>query len=168
MKCRVFKFVLLLVAVLVSRESLAEPQSSILASVKQMVAEYGTLKGVNCVELHKGHGLGLVKAILRPKLGKEFLDGVNSIIIIEHTKASNEICHSLWCRLEGYAATHREFRFDNNEFGGGERVRGYVAIDETTMIASELVMSVDDKGAKLLIYMGGVLDAKKMDLAPKQ
>ena len=123
---------------------------------------------MNCAVIQKGQGLAIVKAFLRPKLGKEFLDGVTSIIIIEHTKASDVVCATLQDRLNDYSATLREFKFDNNEFGGGERVRGFVAIDEVSMVASDLVMFVEDKGAKLLIYMGGVLDVEKMDLTPKK
>ena len=140
---------------------------SVSDSVKQIVAEFKDAKGVNSVVIQKGQGLGFVKAILKPKLGKEFLDGVNSIIIIEHSKASNEVCAALQDRLNAYSATLHEFKFDNNEFGGGERVRGFVAIDEKAMVASDLVMFVEDKGAKLLIYMGGVLKVEALDLSPK-
>ena len=140
---------------------------SVSDSVKQIVAAFKDAKGVNSVVIQKGQGLGFVKAILKPKLGKEFLDGVNSIIIIEHSKASNEVCAALQDRLNAYSATLHEFKFDNNEFGGGERVRGFVAIDEKAMVASDLVMFVEDKGAKLLIYMGGVLKVEALDLSPK-
>lgn len=145
----------------------ADQPISVSDSVKQIVAEFKDAKGVNSVVIQKGQGLGFVKAILKPKLGKEFLDGVNSIIIIEHSKASNEVCAALQDRLNAYSATLHEFKFDNNEFGGGERVRGFVAIDEKAMVASDLVMFVEDKGAKLLIYMGGVLKVEALDLSPK-
>ena len=79
----------------------------------------------------------------------------------------NEVCATLQERLNAYSATLHEFKFENNEFGGGERVRGFVAIDETTMVGSDLVMFVEDKGAKLLIYMGGELKVENLDLSPK-
>ena len=167
MKNRVFRLFLLLAAVSASWTISAEPQQSVLDSVKQIIAEFKDTKGVNSMVLQKGQGLGLVKAILKPKLGKEFLDGVTSIIIIEHSRASNEVCATLQERLNAYSATLHEFKFENNEFGGGERVRGFVAIDETTMVGSDLVMFVEDKGAKLLIYMGGVLKVENLDLSPK-
>ena len=167
MKNRVFRFVLLLAAVSASWTVSAEPQQLIAASVKQIVAEFKGTKGVNCMVIQKGQGLGLVKAILKPKLGAEFLDGVTSIIIIEHSKASSEVCESLQNRLNAYSETLRDFQFNNNEFGGGESVRGYVAIDESMTVASDLIMFVEDKGAKLLIYMGGVLKVEKLDLSPK-
>ena len=168
MKNRAFKLALLLLLLLCGWRVSAAPKQSVVASVKEIVAEFKDIKGVNCAVIQKGQGLAIVKAFLRPKLGKEFLDGVTSIIIIEHTKASDVVCATLQDRLNDYSATLREFKFDNNEFGGGERVRGFVAIDEVSMVASDLVMFVEDKGAKLLIYMGGVLDVEKMDLTPKK
>ena len=145
----------------------AEPSISVQTSVKQLITELKDVKGVNSMVLQKGHGLGLVKAILKPKLGKEFLEGVTSIIIIEYSKASEDISASIQNRLDSYSATLQKFEFSKNEFGGGESVKGYVAIDET-MTASDLVMIVENKGAKLFIYMGGVLKAKELDLSPKQ
>ena len=167
MKNRVFRLVLLLAAVSASWTVSAASQQSVIDSVKQIIAEFKDTKGVNSMVIQKGQGLGLVKAILKPKLGKAFLDGVTSIIIIEHSKASNEVCESLQNRLNAYSETLRDFQFNNNEFGGGERVRGFVAIDETTMVGSDLVMFVEDKGAKLLIYMGGELKVENLDLSPK-
>ena len=86
---------------------------------------------------------------------------------VEYSKASEEIATSIQNRLDSYSATLQKFEFSKNEFGGGESVKGYVAIDET-MTASDLVMIVENKGAKLVIYMGGVLKAKELDLSPKQ
>lgn len=167
MKNRVLKVALFISLVFTSRVLSAEPMSSVETSVRSMVAELDDVKGVNGMVLQKGRGLGVVKAILKPKLGKEFLEGVTTIIIIEYSKASEEIATSIQNRLDSYSATLQKFDFSKNEFGGGERVTGYVAIDET-MTASDLVMIVENKGAKLFIYMGGVLKAKELDLSPKQ
>ena len=95
------------------------------------------------------------------------MEGVTSIIIIEHSKASEEVSATFQSRLNSYATTLQEFKFNDNEFGGDESVRGYVAIDET-MVASDLVMIVEDKGAKLFIYMGGVLEVEKLNINPKK
>ena len=160
--------VLAFASLCVSLSSFANSSWSVKESVMQIVAEHEKTKGVNTIALQKGQGLGVVKAFLRPKLGKELLEGVTSIIIVEHSKASEEVCASLQERLNSHSATLQGFVFEDNEFGGGEKVRGYVAIDETTMVASELIMFVEDKGAKLLIYMGGVLDVNKMNLTSKQ
>lgn len=161
-----FRLTLCLVFVLASLNVSAEELSTVKASVREIIAELKDAKGVNSVELQKGQGLGVIKAFLRPKLGKEFLEGVTSMIVVEHSKASEEVCATIQKRLDSYSATLREFRFDNNEFGGNEKVRGYVALDET-MVGSDLVMIVEDKGAKLFIYMGGVLKVEKLDLSSK-
>ena len=168
MKRAIIISVSVLTSLCVSFSSFANSSWFVKESVMQIVAEHEKTKGVNALVLQKGQGLGVVKTFLRPKLGKEFLEGVTSIIIIEHTKASDEVCSILQGWLNDYSAALQEFKFDNNEFGGGEKVRGCVSIDETTMVASELVMFVEDKGTKLLIYMGGILDVGKMDLTPKK
>ena len=167
MRNSVLKVALFISLVFTSHVLSAEPVMSVEASVRSVVAELEDVKGVNSMVLQKGHGLGLVKAILKPKLGKEFLEGVTTIIIVEYSKASEEIATSIQNRLDSYSATLQKFEFSKNEFGGGESVKGYVAIDET-MTASDLVMIVENKGAKLFIYMGGVLKAKELDLSPKQ
>lgn len=161
------RFTLLFAFVCVSLSSLAESPKSVRLSVEQIVTEFKGEKGVNSVVLDKGQGLGLIKVFLRPKLGKEFLEGVTSMIIIEHSKASEEVSATFQNRLDSYAATLQEFKFSDNEFGGGEKVRGYVAINES-LVASDLVMIVEDKGAKLFIYMGGVLEVEKLSLNPKK
>lgn len=167
MKDGFLRLALLFAFICTSWSLLAKPSMSVRLSVEQIIAEFKDVKGVNSMILDKGQGLGLVKVFLRPKLGKEFLEGVTSIIIIEHSKASEEVSAAFQSRLNSYATTLQEFKFNDNEFGGGESVRGYVAIDET-MVASDLVMIVEDKGAKLFIYMGGVLEVEKLNLNPKK
>ena len=95
MKNRVLKVALFISLVFTSRVLSAEPMSSVETSVRSMVAELDDVKGVNGMVLQKGRGLGVVKAILKPKLGKEFLEGVTTIIIIEYSKASEEIATSI-------------------------------------------------------------------------
>ena len=167
MKNGFLRLALLFAFICASWSLLAKPSMSVRSSVEQIIAEFKDVKGVNSMILDKGQGLGLVKVFLRPKLGKEFLEGVTSIIIIEHSKASEEVSATFQSRLNSYATTLQEFKFNDNEFGGGESVRGYVVIDET-MVASDLVMIVEDKGAKLFIYMGGVLEVEKLNLNPKK
>ena len=161
-----FRWTLCLAFVLASLSVSAEELSAVRASVREVIVELKDVKGVNSVELRKGHGLGIIKAFLRPKLGKEFLAGITSIIVIEYSKASEEVCDTMQKRLDSYSATLQEFKFDNNEFGDNEKVRGYVAIDDK-MIGSDLVMIVEDrgKGSKLFIYMGGLLKVEALNLA---
>lgn len=62
--------------------SYAQKTSDIEVKFNELIQKYENVKGVDCVSVTKGSGLGLVKAMLNKEFGKDFMKGVTSINFI--------------------------------------------------------------------------------------
>ena len=132
----------------------AQAPSKVENKVNALVKKYENVKGVDCVSVTKGSGLGLVKAMLNKEFGKDFMKGVTSINFINYSDASQETCQSLRKELDGFLSLLEEFKDEDKESTDYEFVRSFaLPIDKNTI--SDFVIAMEDKESKMIIYMAG-------------
>ena len=69
----------------------AQQAADIEKSVEIIATEFDSTEGVECMVITQGIQLKLIKSAFQPKLGKEFMKRVTSMVIIDYSKASGAI-----------------------------------------------------------------------------
>ena len=132
----------------------AQETSKVEIKVKQLVAKYEGVKGVDCNILTKGSDLGLVKLMI----GKE-MKGVTAITFFDYSKASPQTCQALRDDLNVIISMLQEFNMDNEkELAGFDYFRCF-ATQLTDNIASDIMIIMENKDSKILMYMAGKIEA---------
>ena len=96
----------------------AQEPSQVENTVDAIVKKYDGIDKVQCVKVAKGSGLKLLKMMLKREFGKEFMQGVTSITIINYSEASQETCQAIRQELDVFASCKcgRLVVFYNNIF----------------------------------------------------
>ena len=77
-------------AMLTMMSGYAQDSLQVKNMVHAMAKKYDSVKGVECVTVEKGSGLGLVKTMFNKQFGKSFMKGVTSITVIMHAIISGD------------------------------------------------------------------------------
>jgi hypothetical protein len=161
---QIVKKVILFVALCVIATSYcyAQEPSKVETKVKEIVKRYEKVKGVESVTVSKGRGLGLVKMMLSEQLGKDFMKGITSIIIINYSDAPQEVCLELRKEFDSFKSILQEFDPDKGKDKSKEKgasddgtTRGFASISESDKSVSDLIISIEDKESKMIMYMAG-------------
>ena len=140
----------------------AEQPVKIEESVKAIAAEFQNATGVECMVIDGGFGLGLIKGLFKSKFGKEFMKDVTSMILIDYSKAANEVAEALRKRLDSFSGVLQEFELKKGELAEGQYVKCYAKIEEPNL--SDMMMIIEEKGSRMYLYMGGKLNIDKLQL----
>lgn len=159
MKKRLFAVCIAVSSLLASLNMSAAEPVKIADSVNQITLEFENVEGVECTSIKKGEGLGLIKAMFSKYFGRKFLKGVTSMVIIDYTNASEEVCASLRNRVETFSEVLDEFDLGEGELEEGEYVKSYATVNGTTSI-SDFMAIIEDKESKMFMYMSGELVIK--------
>lgn len=122
----------------------------------ELIQKYEKVKGVECMTLVKGRGLGMVKMMLNKQFGKDFMQGVTSIAIINYSESSQETCLALRNELDAFKSLLEEFNvgeakaFDSNDY-----VRGFASASSDDKTISDFIIAVEEKDSKIIMYMAG-------------
>ena len=129
--------------------------SEVETKMNEILKKYESVKGVDCMTVTRGSGLGLIKTMLNQEFGKNFMKGVTSITIINYTDASPEVCLALHKELDSFLSLLEEFKDkDEKPTDEQEYTRSFARpIDENTI--SDFVIAMEDKETKMIIYMAG-------------
>ena len=126
--------------------------------VQAMVKKYDSAKGVVCVTVEKGSGLGLVKTMFNKQFGKDFMKGVTSITIIEYSDASPETIQALRNDLDTFTSLLEEFNFnEKNKSANNDYVRCFATISKEDGTLSDFIFALEDEESKMFLYMAGVI-----------
>ena len=138
----------------------AQERSKAEIKISEIVKRYEEVKGVECVTVVKGRGLGLVKMSFNQQYGKEFMKGVTGITIIEYSDASPETCEALHRELDGFVELLEEFNLGKEEeLSKNDYARSFASIvDEETI--SDFIIAIEDKESKVIMYMSGKMKLK--------
>ena len=153
----VMKRVLLLVALVMVAfvSGYAQELSQVEKAVGEIVRKYENTKGVECVTVTKGSGLGMVKMMFNKQFGKDFMRGVTSITFIEYSEASKEVCLALRKELDAFTALLEEFKVgEEDKFAGNDYTRCFAAVSPDATL-SDFVFALEDEETKMLMYMAG-------------
>ena len=103
MKHVVKKLVLLVALTMMTMlTTYAKETSKVEVKVKQLTTKYEEVKGVDCMTVTNGFGLGLVKLMFNKQFGKEFMKGVTAITVIDYSDASQQTCQALRKELNAF------------------------------------------------------------------
>ena len=124
--------------------------------VGELVKKYENVEGVDCLSVVKGGGLEMVKLMLSKELGRSFMKGVTSITIIDYSSASQETCLSLRKELDAFLSILEEFDIsEDNSFADCDYIRSFALTSETEESISDLIIAMEDKNTKSIMYMAG-------------
>lgn len=160
------KKIVLLVALLLSTmvAGYAQESSKVESKVNELVKKYENVKGVDCMSVAKGGGLGMVKMMLRSQFSKDFLKGVTSITFINYADASKETCQALRKEMDIFKTLLEEFNVsDNKEIDAKEYVRCFVSASKEDNAITDFVIIVENDGSKLMMYMSGKIKIEDLE-----
>ena len=155
----------MLALMFVSLSVVAANPTKVADAVKQIVAEYDDVSGVECIEVGQGNGLGLFKAMFKQQLGKDIMQGVTSMIIIDYTKASQEVCTEIRKKIDSFSATLQEFKLGKSQLNEGQSIKSFAKVSETSDAATitDLIIVMEESGHRMCIYMCGVIKVEKLE-----
>ena len=150
------KIVLLLALCVMSMvTAFAQVPSQVETKIKEIVKQYDPVKGVDCLTVAKGSGLGLIKVMLNQQFGKDFMKGVTSITVINYSEASQETCLALRNEIEQLATLLQDFKMgDEKEFAEYSYVKSLATIVGENAI-SDFIVAMESKDVKTIMYMSG-------------
>ena len=130
--------------------------------MKEIVAKYEKVAGVDCTVLEKGSGLGIVKMMLNQQIGKDFMKGVTSIIIIDFSEAKEQTRKELNQDIDTFKTMLQEFKSDDDKDSAGkEKTRGFAYVSDDGTI-SDFLFASEDSESKMLMYMAGKINVKDL------
>lgn len=147
---------------LLSFGATAQQSVNIEPKIKAIASEFENSKGVDCVEISEGLGLTMVKKAFTPQFGKEFMKDVTSMVIIDYSDASNDVCSAIRRRVESLSAYLEEYTPKDNSVKEGEYLKSYATVKDKKHISNFVVITESGKD-KIFIYMGGVLNIEKLE-----
>ena len=133
----------------------AQSSTKVETKVNELVKRYENVKGVDCVTVKKGSGLGIVKMMLNNEFGKDFMAGVTRINIINYPDASQSTCLALRKEFDLFGSMLEDFNMGEDEdFKEYDYARCYAAISGSNTI-SDFMIAMEDSDAKMMMYMAG-------------
>ena len=156
------KNVIILVALsmLTMLTSYAQTSSKVETKMKQLVTKYEEVKGVDCMTVTNGFGLGLVKMMFNKQFGKEFMKGVTAITVIDYSDASQQTCQALRKELNVFTTLLEEVKLgEEKELADFDLVRCFVMPSDDKTI-SDFIIAVENKDSKMIMYMAGKIKIK--------
>ena len=156
------KNVIILVALsmLTMLTSYAQTSSKVETKMKQLVTKYEEVKGVDCMTVTNGFGLGLVKMMFNKQFGKEFMKGVTAITVIDYSDASQQTCQTLRKELNAFTSLLEEVKLgEEKELADFDLIRCFVMPSDDKTI-SDFIIAVENKDSKMIMYMAGKIKVK--------
>lgn len=151
------KIALLVVMIMMTfMTAYSQELSPVEKKVNELVKKYENVEGVDCLSVVKGGGLEMVKLMLSKELGRSFMKGVTSITIIDYSSASQETCLSLRKELDAFLSILEEFDIsEDNSFADCDYIRSFASTSESEESISDLIIAMEDKNSKSIMYMAG-------------
>ena len=163
MKQSLFRAILAVALAFTGLGVAAQQNTNIEERVKQEAAEFDNTKGVNCLVLSQGAGLGMVKTAFKAKFGNAFMKDVTSMVIIDYSDASAEVCSALHSKIASIAEQLQDFTPDNEDAKDGKYVKSYATVQGETNISDFMIITEDGKD-KIFLFIGGILNTDKLEL----
>ena len=152
------KKVVILVALCIMIMASGYSQEPLTVELKfnELIQKYENVKGVECMTLVKGRGLGMVKMMLNKEFGKDFMKGVTSIAIINYSESSQETCLALRNELDSFKFLLEEFNVgEAKAFDGNDYIRGFASASNDDKTISDFIIAAEEKDSKIIMYMAG-------------
>ena len=132
----------------------AQPTSTGRELMTSIVEKYGEDKGVNGMVCTKGNGLEMIKLVLRKEFGKDFIKGVDMIIIIDYSKAEQQVAEVIRTQTESLSASYEQKELPE-EMAKGNYMRNFFKLNDSKEVITDMVVLVESAENKTVIYFGG-------------
>lgn len=132
----------------------AQPTSTGRELMTSMVEKYGEDKGVNGMVCTKGNGLEMIKLVLRKEFGKDFIKGVDMIIIIDYSKAEQQVAEVIRTQTESLSECYEQKELPE-EMTKGNYMRNFFKLNDSKEVITDMVVLVESAENKTVIYFGG-------------
>ncbi|MBR5845389.1 MAG: hypothetical protein IKY65_03935 [Rikenellaceae bacterium] len=132
----------------------AQPTSTGRELMTSMVEKSGEDKGVNGMVCTKGNGLEMIKLVLRKEFGKDFIKGVDMIIIIDYSKAEQQVAEVIRTQTESLSASYEQKELPE-EMTKGNYMRNFFKLNDSKEVITDMVVLVESAENKTVIYFGG-------------
>ena len=119
-----------------------------------MVDRYSQNKGVNGMVCTKGNGLEMIKLVLRKEFGKEFIKGVDVIIIIDYSSADKQVAEAIRAQTDTLSASYEQKELPK-EMTEGSYMRNYFKLSENKEAITDMVVLMENESTRTVIYFGG-------------
>lgn len=134
----------------------AQQPSNVEVKVKELVKKYENVKGVECMVVDKGMGLGMIKMMFNAQFGKAFMKGVTGIVIIDYTDASQEVVLSIHNELDTFKTMLEEVdTSEDEELAASDYARSFTKVSADEKSISDFIIAIEDKESKMMMYMAG-------------
>ena len=152
--------ILVALSMLTMLTSYAQTSSKVETKMKQLVTKYEEVKGVDCMTVTNGFGLGLVKMMFNKQFGKQFMKGVTGITIVDYSDASQQTCMALRKELDVFLPLLQEFKLgEQKESSENDYMRSFATtLDNNTI--SDFIVALETKDSKIIMYMSGKIKVK--------
>lgn len=147
----------------------ATPKSVVTTDIRTIVQKYDGTEGVEAVICDNGFGLKIFKMMLRQEFGKDFLKGVNIVMIFEYGKTAPEVTKAILHDFNQIAAKLTELKLDDEPAEAAKPaenadIRGFVTpgTEDGSQTADFLLIS-DDAETKCVFYFGGLINIEDAD-----
>ena len=138
----------------------AQESSKVEAKVNELVKKYENVKGVDCMTVGKGIGLSMIKMMFNKQFGKQFMKGVTRITIVDYSDASQQTSLDLRKELDTFIPLLDEIKLGKEkEFADNVYIRSFATLLEDNTI-SDFIIALENKDSKIIMYMGGKIQAK--------
>lgn len=122
----------------------------------ELAKKYEDVKGVDSFVCVKGKGLETIKLFLRSQFEKDFLKGINIIIIIDYKEAKPEVAAEIIKQIKQVGQNFQQMELPE-ETVEGKNVQNFFKTnpaneDEIT----EMMLIMEDDEDKSFMYFGGV------------
>ena len=102
----------------------------------------------------KGNGLEMIKLVLRKEFGKDFIKGVDMIIIIDYSKAEQQVAEVIRTQTESLSASYEQKELPE-EMTKGNYMRNFFKLNDSKEVITDMVVLVESAENKTVIYFGG-------------
>lgn len=138
----------------------AQPTTSARELVKSMAEKYDGKGGIESMICTKGSGLEMIKMAMRKELGKDFVKGVDIIIIIDYSKADKQTSETISTQIDKLKSGYQQMEL-SKEMTEGEHLRNYFNFDDEKEVITDMVMLSEGKEDKYVVYFGGEMGVPK-------
>lgn len=155
-------FTLVCAIVVISFSAIAQTaNSSVRSSMQSMAERLDEKDGVECMVCVKGNGLEMMKLMMRKEMGKDFIKGVDMIVIINYSEAPSAKVTEIRNEIENIAKielTQQELPDDIKE---GKYMRTYFREGDDGKSIHDMIIIAEDESekesSKIVMYFGGVM-----------
>ena len=132
----------------------AQPASTGRELLKSLVEQYSETKGVDGMVCTKGSGLEMIKMVLRKDFGKEFIKGVDMIIIIDYSSADKQVAEAIRAQTDTLSASYEQKELPK-EMTEGSYMRNYFKLNDNKDAIADMIILMENAEVKSVIYFGG-------------